>query len=129
MFNYRVHSGTVQLADASVSLNIVGKGDTKLLSGVLYVPKMSYGLISVSRLDSEGYIMIFRRSRVWVVAPGGVLVCSGARRGNLYHLDAKYRQALLGEVGEDSDKHYSALAKRLQSTTMGYDELELLHQR
>ncbi|KAJ1422381.1 hypothetical protein B484DRAFT_399104 [Ochromonadaceae sp. CCMP2298] len=48
------------LADASISLNIVGKGDTKLLSGVLYVPKMSYGLISVSRLERKDKAWAFR---------------------------------------------------------------------
>jgi hypothetical protein len=76
MRNYRTGGGVVLLGDKS-EVAIVGKGDTDLVGGVLHVTALCYGLISIGRLDSEGFITLFRHSRVWVVAPSGQLLCTG----------------------------------------------------
>jgi hypothetical protein len=139
MTNYRVKGGVVQLGDQSVELSVKGVGDTELLQDVLHVPRMSFGLISVSRLDQEGHISIFRNGRVWILDTAGTLVCTGTRNKSLYFLDAKYHSQLLDPVDDggtqqtdDYDVHYAALqvkAKRFKSTTAGFNDLELLHQR
>jgi hypothetical protein len=112
---------------------IVGKGDTDLLSGVLHLPKLSYGLISIARLDIERYISIFRNGRMWVVAPSGTLLCSGTQSKGLYFLDERYREALLGGEGDvKDDAEYAApvrRGRRLPSATLGYNDLELLDMR
>jgi hypothetical protein len=128
MYNYRGQGGKASLGDKS-TVDIAGKGDTDLISGVLHVPMLSYGLISISALDDKGCISLFRRGRVWVVSPTGEVVCSGTKRDNLYHLDVRYREALFGEREVVDGSHLAAAAKHLSSTTLGYNELELFHHR
>jgi hypothetical protein len=132
MTSYRSHGGVVQLGDKRMQGPIVSKGDTDLLSGVLHVPKLSYGLISIARLDIERYISIFRNERVWVVAHSGSLVCSGTQSKGLYFLDERYREALLGGEGDVEGAEYAApvrRGRRLPSATLGFKDLELLHNR
>mmetsp|Transcript_12361 Transcript_12361/g.27736 ORF Transcript_12361/g.27736 Transcript_12361/m.27736 type:complete len:244 (+) Transcript_12361:1838-2569(+) len=136
MSNYRERQGSVQLGDKGKGLDIVDVGDTTLMSGVLHVPKMSYGLISISKFDKTGCISICYNSRCWVVGATGDLIYSGTLKGNLYHLDAKYLHMLLDSdtdtTKDSNDKQavqLAALAKRLVSTQLGYNDIELLHQR
>eukprot|EP00601_Ochromonadales_sp_CCMP2298_P029468 CAMPEP_0173331452 /NCGR_PEP_ID=MMETSP1144-20121109/3805_1 /TAXON_ID=483371 /ORGANISM="non described non described, Strain CCMP2298" /LENGTH=263 /DNA_ID=CAMNT_0014276227 /DNA_START=180 /DNA_END=968 /DNA_ORIENTATION=- len=135
MFNYKVMEGKVRLGDNDKSVDIVGQGDTNLFNGVLHVPKMSYGLISISRFDKQGCMSIYHNRRCWVVSHEGTLLCSGTLRGNLYHLDEKYRKILFSDSDTDRESedehtiHLAALVKRLVSTRLGYNDIELLHQR
>jgi hypothetical protein len=56
-------------------------------------------------------------------------------RGNLYHFDDKYRKLLFSDTDTDRDSedvhefYLTALVKRLVSTRLGYNDIELLHQR
>jgi hypothetical protein len=137
MFNYRIKEGMVKLGDLGVELKIAGEGDTTFLPAVLHVPRMSYGLISIACFDNQGCMSIFNRRRCWVVGVDGSLLCSGTLRGNLYHLDDKYMKLLLDKgsgtdqdsSGDDFDVHFAALVKRLVSTRLGFNDIELLHQR
>ncbi|KAJ1417326.1 hypothetical protein B484DRAFT_400878 [Ochromonadaceae sp. CCMP2298] len=60
---------------------------------------------------------------------------TGTLRNNLYYLDSKYYGSMMDiradPEGEDDEfqGHYAALVKRLSSTGLGFNELELLHQR
>jgi hypothetical protein len=132
MSKYRVRGGVVRLGDQNKQLAIVGTGDTDLCKGVLHVPDMSYGLLSISKFDDEGHITIFRNQRCWVVSSSGQLVCSGTRLGNLYFLDKKYCTLMFTSSESSTDEtevQFAALVKRLASTQLGYNDLELLHQR
>jgi hypothetical protein len=133
MSNYRERGGKVRLGDLGKSLEIVGVGSTTLMPEVLHVPGMSYGLISISAFDKQGHFSLFRAGRAWVISEAGALICSGTLRGNLYHLDDKYAQILFEGAESagltDTDAEFSAMVRRLSSTRLGYNDLELLHQR
>jgi hypothetical protein len=73
------------LGDNNLRLNILGRGDTALLSQILLVEGLSFGLISISRLDKEGNISIFEGGRVAVYDYYGDEFLTGTLRGNLYH--------------------------------------------
>ena len=97
MFNYtEVNDKFVSLGDHSVKLPIAGHGSTKLLHEVLHVPRLSFGLISIGRLDSCGYTTIFRHGIVQVRNYNGKLIMSGSKRNNLYILDANLVPYFLG---------------------------------
>lgn len=79
LFNYKRRSGKVRLGDASKVIDIEGHGDTILFDDVHYVPNLTYGLISVGKLDDQGFRTIFDKQTVTVYAPNGRKLLSGSK--------------------------------------------------
>jgi hypothetical protein len=92
---FKAAEGEVRLGDNNVKLHILGKGNTPLLSQLLLVDGLSFGLISIGRLDRDGNISIFDDGRVFVYDYCGDELLTGTLRNNLYHLDDHYRNILL----------------------------------
>ena len=64
-----------------------GKGDTEYLRNALYVPKLKFGLISVSKLDEDGLKSIFGNNRVEIKNKNNETILSGFQNKGLYYLD------------------------------------------
>jgi hypothetical protein len=83
-------SGTVTLGDKKMVLPIVGIGTTnmEILSNVLYVPRLSVGLISIPVLTQQGFNTAFRGTdkRFIVTDPKGKVVLTGMLDGKLFYL-------------------------------------------
>jgi hypothetical protein len=148
--DFEAGGGEVKFGDNNLRLNILGRGDTPLLSQILLVEGLSFGLISISRLDREGNISIFEGGRVAVYDYCDDELLTGTLRGNLYHLDDHYRDILLSNSthpDNSSDPEYAARASKVpvphrsipnvpisyihrpKSATIGLNLLELLHAR
>lgn len=84
--------GKVLLGDTRYQLESVGYGYTNLdvLGEVLYVPSLTFGLISVSALDRAGLTTEFKDGRVWIYNAQGEILLSGWRMRDLYYLESKY---------------------------------------
>ncbi|GJS13676.1 retrovirus-related pol polyprotein from transposon TNT 1-94 [Tanacetum coccineum] len=92
---FKLCSGKVRLADDK-TLDIAGIGDVVLktsfstswtLKDVRYIPDLNRKLISVGRLDEEGYHIGFRDQQ-WKVTKGSLVVARGNKRGSLYMVEA-----------------------------------------
>lgn len=85
----------VGLGDTSVKLDVAGIGGTNLLNEVLHVPRLSFGLISIGKLDRDGCVTVFKEGRVTVFDSEGETLLTGTRRQKLYHLDDHYKPLFL----------------------------------
>jgi len=96
MVDYTSQNGEVSLADNAIKLSIIGSGRTLLLSHVLHVPSVSFGIISVSKLDKEGYTITFQNGQVLVhnLDDYNDILFTGTLLDNLYFLDEPYRTIL-----------------------------------
>jgi hypothetical protein len=92
---FKADRGEVRLGDNNVRLQILGKGNTPILDKVLLVDGLSFGLISIGRLDKDKCISIFEGGRVYVYDYQGEELLTGTLIDNLYHLDSHYRDILL----------------------------------
>jgi hypothetical protein len=140
----------VRLGDNNVTLHILGKGNTPLLSQLLLVDGLSFGLISIGRLDRDGNISIFDDGRVFVYDYCGDELLTGTLRNNLYHLDDHYRNILLANCypthsisthddnsddGNSSEYVYRASTVPIShrhrpiGATLGFNKLEHIHNR
>lgn len=90
--------GKVSLGNANYKLRIVGQGKTTIsvLENVLWVPGLSFGLISTSAFDSKGYKIVTEAGKVTVFDEIGEVVLSGTLHNNLYYLDNVYVEKLWG---------------------------------
>jgi hypothetical protein len=61
--NFKKNHSHVKLGDNKV-ITSIGRGDTKYLKNVMYVPTLKYGLISISKLDKDGYRTHFSNKKV-----------------------------------------------------------------
>ena len=76
---------------------ICGIGDTCLVKGALYIPKLTTGVISVSKLDRAGYMTIASDStmEVEVFETGETVMVGALQDGNcLYELTDVYKRML-----------------------------------
>jgi hypothetical protein len=64
-----------------------GRGDTKYLKNVMYVPELKYGLISISKLDKDGCKTNFDSKRVSIKNRYNKEIINGVLIDGLYHLD------------------------------------------
>jgi hypothetical protein len=113
----------VKLGDNNLTLNILGRGDTPLLSQILLVEGLSFGLISISRLDREG-------SRVAVYDYYGDELLTGTLRGNLCNLDDHYRDILLSNCAHpetSSDPEYVARASKVPVANSSIPNVPISH--
>ncbi len=88
--------GLVSLGDNNKKLVISGAGHTAIpmLGRVLYVPELSFGLISISALDKVGCKTLFQGGKVFVFVNSGELLLTGTLVDKLYFLDEVYVNAL-----------------------------------
>ncbi len=92
----RTVQGRVSLGKSEYKLPIVGQGNTPIciLDEVLYVPDLSFGLISLSKFDKKGYKIQLGNGEVTVLDDDGRPVLSGTLEGSLYYLDKSYMAML-----------------------------------
>ncbi|CAN0916956.1 Retrovirus-related Pol polyprotein from transposon TNT 1-94, partial [Linum grandiflorum] len=88
--------GVVRMGNGNLS-KVVGKGDVYLetmdgarllLRDVRHVPDMRLNLISVDKLDCEGYCHIFNNGQ-WKLTKGALVVARGKKESKLYVTEAK----------------------------------------
>jgi GAG-pre-integrase domain len=86
--------GKVYLADGK-PLEIMGKGDVQIKSSnshkwtlhdVRYIPDLKKNLISVGKLDSEGFRIIFGEGS-WRIVKRAMMIARGRKSGTLYLTD------------------------------------------
>ena len=78
-----------------VELDIVlpnGKVKSCTLCDVLYVPELSYNLISVAKASQKGKIVRFTKSACYMLDKSHKIVAKATRVGGLYQLDYKPNQ-------------------------------------
>ncbi|KAK2989959.1 hypothetical protein RJ640_004122 [Escallonia rubra] len=82
--------------------NIVGKGKVEIklsnggsliLNDVRHIPELQKNLISVSRLDREGYFVAFGEKQ-WKVTKGSMVVARGERVRTIYTLLGTYNHSI-----------------------------------
>ena len=83
-----------------------GKIKTCKLSDVLYVPKLSYNLLSVARAAQRGKMTKFTKAACYILDKEHKLIAKASKVGSLYHLDHQpYREqtncAKSSEMKED----------------------------
>lgn len=133
--------GKVLLGDTSHQLESVGSGSTnlKVLGSVLYVPKLTYGLISVPQLMKAGLTTEFKDGRVLVKDNLGAIKLSGLLVRDLFYLDCEYVERLWtksacsccqsadtlarGDVSADGDDIREVHALRVQELAEGEKDL------
>ena len=88
--------GVVRMGNENLS-KVVGKGDVCLetmegaklvLRDVRHVPDMRLNLISVDKLDGEGYCHTFKNGQ-WKLTKGALVVARGKKQSKLYVTEAK----------------------------------------
>jgi hypothetical protein len=86
--------GTVQFSDDSVT-EIEGRGKVEVIykngewwifGKVLHIPKISANIISVGRLDEDGYEVVIRGGELVIREPGGRLLAQVKRTVNQLYL-------------------------------------------
>ena len=84
--NFREKASVVHLA-GDKKMPSRGRGDTKWLKDVLYVPGLKFELISISKLNQEGMRTVFENNKVYVINKNGQTVISGFLKNGLYFVD------------------------------------------
>ena len=91
------------------SSKIIGRGDVCLqtsngtqliLKGVRHAPDIRLNLISVPRLDDDGYCNNFGNCQ-WKLTKGSLVVARGKKERNLYFMQAKLCEGLVNVVEEE----------------------------
>ena len=96
-----------------MNMDINGKESITRMDEVLYVPNLHGNLLSVSRLVSRGYIVIFDSSGCRIMNSDEKIAAVAIKEKNLYHL--------LGTVQERSDHTYL--------TKLSQNDISTWHQR
>lgn len=86
--------GRVKLGNSTL-IPIKGIGDTALLNNVYHVPDLHCGLISIGKLDSNGYTVAIHKGKLIAYDKSGVIQLSATLINNLYHLDDEFYDKLL----------------------------------
>lgn len=85
----RDKSTAVVTGERSVSLQIMVGNNvmTCNLEKVLYVPSLSYSLISVGAITQRDLTFTFEKMKVVSICRSGIVYAEGSREGTLYKLD------------------------------------------
>jgi hypothetical protein len=102
-----------------------GRGTVGVLKDVLYVPDMIVGIISIGRLDDEGFTSVFEGSRVRIYDEENQLFLTGSKSNGLYYLDDEINAESLNYVLVAN----GSAPKKWKSQLLGGNNLELLHHR
>jgi len=133
--SYDEHTGEVALGDNTITLPIIGIGNTFILRNVLYVPNLSMGLISISQLDATGHVTLFKRSKVYIFNRYSRVILTGTKDNNLYYLDDQYLLQLRNHSVNVVTRSGANLRstgtapRRLVQTTFRSTPQDLLHRR
>jgi hypothetical protein len=73
----------VHFGDSSKTARIIGVGDTCLVKGALYVPELSLGIVSISKLDDANYEIVIRGRSISIIDNDEDLVMSGTLHDGL----------------------------------------------
>lgn len=102
--------GNVRIGNSGAS-NIVGIGDIFLetslwskliLKDVRHVPDIHLNLISMGRLDDEGFINWFGESK-WKLTNGSLVAARGKKVNTLYFMKAKLHKGEINAVQKDAN--------------------------
>lgn len=89
----------------TLSMRLPGGSERRCnLLDVLYVPALSYNLLSVSRAAERGYFTEFDCNGCQISVPGGRVVAKATRVGCLYHLDCKVAECA-GVASQQSNEN------------------------
>jgi len=78
--------GDVSMGDSSQTCPIEGKGTVNILGESLYVPKLRYGLVSLSKLDQLDCKITVEKGRMIVQNSDKIDILTAHLKRNLYHL-------------------------------------------
>lgn len=87
----------VSLGDDKVKLSIIGSGKVEFLGESLYVPKLKFGLISISYFDKQGFKTVIEDSSIKVYDTDERLHLEGYLNNNLYYLKNEYLETILSK--------------------------------
>ena len=95
-------------------------GESKLctLHDVLYVPNLSYNLLSVAKASQKGKIVKFTKSACYMLDKRHKMVAKATKIGSLYHLDHKPNQEQ-ASFAEKADTKEDIWHKRFGHLGMG----------
>jgi len=65
-FSYDNNNSKVSLGNNNYKLDITGHGPTALLVDALYVPNLSVGLLSISKLSDTNHVTLFKANKVYI---------------------------------------------------------------
>jgi hypothetical protein len=85
----------VSLGDKDIQLLIIGQGRVEFLGESLYVPKLKFGLISISYFDQQGFSIVVRDNIIQVFDLNDRLHIEGHLNNNLYYLNDEYIDKML----------------------------------
>ena len=99
-------------------------GNKLVLKDVRYVPNIRLNLISIGRLDDEGFTNFFGESK-WKLTKGSLIVASGNKLNTLYVMEAKLHKGEINAIqkyasinlwhrrlGHISEKRLQTLARK-----------------
>ncbi len=87
--NFTPEYGVVKLGGKNKAIVSLGRGDTRYFKDALFVPALRDNLISVSKLDKEGFESRFGNGAVQIFrASDSQLYMAGQAYNNLYYLDS-----------------------------------------
>ena len=115
-------TGLVVLGDKSVELEILAGGHSLLpeLGPFLWVPRLTFTLISIPALDRLGFRTVFQDGEAFVTF-NDRLVLLGVLRDGLYHLHPDFVEQLTGMT--ESDRREWSLGLGESSTTISASAL------
>jgi hypothetical protein len=85
----------VSLGDEDIQLSIIGQGRVEFLGESLYVPKLKFGLISISYFDQQGFSIVVKDNMIRAFDLNDRLHIEGHLCNNLYYLNDEYIDKML----------------------------------
>jgi hypothetical protein len=90
----------IETAESNRSMKILGTGTLNLIGEVVYCPELSQGVISISKLDKQGYQTSFHGGKCEIRDASGYLLMRGSLgKDGLYWVDRLFVKMMC----EDSD--------------------------
>lgn len=116
LLNKRGYSGNIRMADNETSIGIEAIGETTNLSDIYLVPNLSFGLISIGKLDDEDRVCYFRKGRFYCYDSDGNIIFTGTKRNGLYFLDDEYiLQMLIDSLDPALQRKHKMKCERFQA--------------
>ena len=120
--------GKIVLGNDKYTIKSMGVGSTKFLKNVLYVPSLRDGLISIPKLDKEGYECNFKDDQVKIYDKNKNLAFTGTLKKGLYYLDNAVKNTERVMMLTDDEVKGSGRSRKVYSTA-NQDKITSLHNR